>query len=190
MGAAHPTRGIIETNTDMKKANMTQTEVNPPPTIGRASVEAQDLAKLLEKAEVGQVFTYSEMNDAAKADVQQRNTILQTARRMSMRSKRIVFGTLHGVGIKRLDDDEIPDEAASHVKRARRIARKGTTKLECADLTKMRPEMKVKTITTRTILGLFAASGSRHVLNLTEQAVRSSPDSPKIGDISSLFAKK
>ena len=167
----------------------TEPQVNPKPTIGRASVEAQDLAKYLATAEIGDVMTYQQLNEAAKCDVQERNTVLCTARKIVMRERRYVFGTIIGVGVKRLSDDEIPEEGISAIKRSRRIARNGMRKMECADLTRMSPEARVRVITTKTVLGLFTASGSRKVMHLAEQGARNDSDTLKIGDITSLFKK-
>lgn len=165
------------------------TEINPNPTIGRASVEAQELAKFLETAEVGDVFTYQQLNQHAKCDVQLRNTVLQTAKRIVQRQHKMVFDTIVGVGIKRLSDEEIPDVGQASIKRSRNIAKKGMRTLECADLSKLTPETKVKAITTKTILGLFSQSGSRKVRCLVEQGARTASDKLKIGNISELFAK-
>jgi len=168
----------------------TATEIDPSPVIGRTLAETELLIKHLSSATIGQVFTYQEMSEAAKDDVQLRNTILQTARRQLMKPPhRMVFGTIAGVGIKRLSDEEIPDEGASAVKRARNISRKGMKKLGCADIGKMTPETKIKHITTKTVLGLFNGSGSRKVRALAEQSARTSNGELKIGDVSKLFEK-
>jgi len=167
-----------------------KTEIDPAPTIGRASVEAQELAKFLESATIGQVFTYAELNAAAKCDVQTRNTVLQTAKRQMLKPPhRMVFGTIMGVGIKRLSDDEIPDEGASAVKRARRIAKKGVDKLNCADMANLTPERKVQLVTTKTVLGLFGDSSGKRAHNLIEQHARVNNGEMKIGKIESLFSK-
>lgn len=169
---------------------MNNTEINPPPTIGRALAETELLIAFLSTATIGQVITYAELNAACKDDVQLRSTILNTARRVLAKPPhRMVFGTIVGVGIKRLSDDEIPDESDRCVKRARRIAKSGLTKLSCADLAKMSPENKIRAITSKTVLGLFSSSGSRKVRNLAEQKARSDASDLKIGDISSLFGK-
>lgn len=162
--------------------------LDPKPTIGRASVESQDLIKFLKSAAIGQIFTYQEMNEAARCNVQTRNTVLQTARR-TLLNDGIVFGTLSGVGIKRLSDDEIPDEGASAIKRSRRIARKGLRCLGCAKPENMSNDSKIKLFTGQTILGLFAASGSRKVMGLAEQGARVSNGKMQVGDVSSLFGK-
>ena len=101
----------------------------------------------------------------------------------------MVFGTIMGVGIKRLSDEEIPDEGASAVRRAKKTANKGLKKLVCADITKMQPDTKIRHITLKTVLGLFNGSGSRKVYALAEQSARAS-DVLKIGNVSDLFGKK
>jgi hypothetical protein len=169
---------------------MTTQDIDPAPVIGRTLAETELLIKHLSAAEIGQVFTYAEMNDVCKDDVQIRNTILQTARRHMMKPPyRMVFGTIAGIGIKRLSDEEIPDEGASAIKRSRNIARKGHKKMTCADIGKMTPETKVKHITTSTILSLFQGAGSRKVKALAEQSARVENGQMKIGSVASLFAK-
>jgi hypothetical protein len=167
---------------------MNTPEINPTPTIGRASVEAIELSKALIATQIGDVLTYTDLNNAAKCDVQVRNYVLQTARRIAQRDKSMVFGTIMGIGIKRLSDDEIPDEGISAIKRSRRIAKNGMAKMNCADIAKMSPETKIKAITTKTVLGLFSSSGSRKVRLLAEQKARQSDDL-KIGDVATLFKK-
>jgi len=167
---------------------MSETVINPKPTIGRASVEAIELSKVLMATTEGDVITYTEMNVIAKCDVQVRNYVLQTARRIAQREKRIVFGTIIGIGIKRLSDEEIPEEGVSAIKRSRRVAQNGMKKMNCADIAKMTPETKIRAITTKTLLGLFASAGSRKVMHLAEQGARQS-DSLKIGDMTTLFKK-
>jgi hypothetical protein len=167
---------------------MNTTEINPTPTIGQISVQSLDLIKHLEKTQPGQIVTYSEMADAAKIDVQKNPYILNTARRNLQKSQHMAFGTVRGIGIKRLENDEIPDEATGAIKRARRIAKKGMGTLSCADMSKLSPEAKVRAVTTSTILGFMTGAGSRKVANLAEQSARAS-DSLQIGDVTSLFSK-
>lgn len=165
-------------------------DINPDQTIGRTLAETELLIKHLSTAEIGQVFTYQEINAACKDDVQVHNTILQTAKRTLMKPPhRMVFGTISGIGIKRLSDEEIPDEGISAIKRSRNVAKIGLKKLVCADVAKMLPETKIRHITTKTILGLFNGSGSRKIRALAEQTARSS-DKLQIGSMESLFSKK
>ena len=166
------------------------TDIDPAPIIGRTLAETELLIEFLKPAEIGQVFTYQQLNAACKDDVQIRSTILNTARRNLLKPPhRMVFGTITGVGIKRLSDEEIPDVGAHAVKRSRRIAKVGIKKMGCADVLKMAPETKVKHITTMTVLGLFNGAGSRKVKTLAEQSARTENGNMKIGDVASLFAK-
>lgn len=163
---------------------------NPDHVIGRTLAETELLIKFLQGAEIGQVFTYAQMNEAAKDDVQARNTILNTARRTLLRTPhRMVFGTITGIGIKRLSDEEIPDEGANVVKRSHRLAKRGIRKMDCADIGKMTPETKIKHITTKTVLSLFAGAGSRKTHNLAEQSARVCNGEMKVGKIAELFGK-
>lgn len=166
----------------------TNPEINPPKTIGQASAETDLLIKYLENAEAGKVVTYQEMNEACKADVQANPTHLTTARRTLLK-RRIAFGTIIGIGVKRLSDTEVPDEARSKQDRARRLAKKGMAILDCGDLTKMDPETRVKAITTRTVLGFMTGAGSRKTLHLAEQNARVNNGEMKIGNIMDLFRK-
>jgi hypothetical protein len=164
--------------------------IDPDNVIGRRLAETELLIEFLKPAEIGQVFTYQQMSEAAKEDVLTRNTILQTARRTLMKPPhRMVFGTLPGVGIKRLSDEDIPMVGISATKRAAGTARRGMKALVCADARNMEPETRIRYFTTRTILGLFTTSGSRKSLGLAEQAVRAKDDALKIGDFTKLFSK-
>jgi len=165
-------------------------QINPPPTIGKASVETQRLITFLQSAAIGQVFTYKEMNDAAKCDVQIRNTVLQTARRtLSKIPHQMVFGTIMGVGIKRLSDEEIPEVGVQAVKRCKRITRRAMDMMNCADSAKITDETKIRLYTTKTVLALFHTSGTSHTKGIVEQSVRISNGVLNVGDILALFNK-
>ena len=165
----------------------TQPDINPPRTIGQASAETEALTRLLESSEVGQVITYAAMRDHCKVDVQEHPGHLTTARRRLLKAG-TAFGTIHGVGIKKLDHHECPDEAKDKQERARRTARKGLAILDCADLAKLDAETKVRAITSRTVLGFMVGAGSRKTINLANQAARSSEEL-KVGKIADLFGK-
>jgi hypothetical protein len=174
--------------TDTMQSNLA---INPTSFIGRTLAETELLIKHLQAAEIGQVITYGEMKNVCKEDVQVRNTILATARKALLKPPfRMVFGTIVGVGIRRLSDEEIPDVGVAAVKRSRNIARKGHHSLQCADLAKMTPETKIRHVTTATILGLFQGAGSRKVRALAEQSARVENGTLKIGDMASLFSGK
>jgi hypothetical protein len=167
---------------------ITETEINPTHTIGQMSIQSQELIKFLDTVEPGQIVTYSDMTTAAKMDVQAFPHIMQTARKNLQRTKKKAFGTVRGIGLKLLDNEDIPSESAGAIKRARRVAQKGLATLGCADVSKLSPEAKVRAITTGTVLGFMATSGSKKISNLAEQSAISNGDM-SVGNIASLFNK-
>lgn len=168
---------------------MNEIEINPDRTIGQASAETDSLTKFLATKQMGEVITFLEMEQACKVNPQEaeHNGKLQTARRRLLKDG-IVFGTVRTVGLKRLHDKEIPEEADSKRKRAKKQAVKGLKVLNCANVAKLSEDDRIKAITTRTVLGFMAASGSRKTLGLAEQAARSSSDL-NVGKIENLFKK-
>jgi len=164
-------------------------DINPPRTIGQASVESQVLFKFLENTKPGQLITYMEIHEVSKVDVQKVPSVLNTARRNMQNIHKVVFATVRGIGIKRLENDEIPGEGFASIKRTRNIARKGVKTLSCADPSTLPADLKVRLITNSTILGFIAQSGSKKTLNLVEQNARVSNEEMKIGNVADLFAK-
>ena len=166
-----------------------KTDINPEPTIGRASAEAERLTKRLQSAETGEVITYAELSDIAKIDVQLHRGQLDTARRRVLKNG-IAFDPVMGVGLRRLANDEIPDIASNAIKKSQRVAKKGMRTLACADYSNLPPDLKIRHTVTATVLGLMARSGERKTLNLAEQSARMTDSATlKIGDVSSLFGK-
>ena len=168
---------------------MSNPEINPARTIGRASVESQELFKFLETTAPSQVITYVELSNAAKINVQTTPNVLATARRMMQREHKTAFGTVRGVGIKRLTDEEIPDEASDTVKRAQNVAKKGKKLLGCANYESLSPEAKIRHTPTSTVLSFMEQAGRRKTINLAEQFARTPNTGLNIGDITSLFSK-
>lgn len=166
-----------------------KTEINPQHTIGRASAEAELLTKLLTGIEPSQLVTYAELNTAAKIDVQANRSQLDTARRRLLKDG-IAFDAVMGIGLRRLNNDEIPDVAASAIKKSQRVAKKGMRTLACSDYSSLPPDLKIRHTVTATVLGLMAKSAERKTLNIAEQAARVTDSAAlKIGDVASLFAK-
>lgn len=166
-----------------------KTDINPTHTIGRASAEAELLTKHLQGITAGQVTTYAELSAIAKIDVQVYRSQLDTARRRLLKEG-VAFDAVMGVGLRRLNNDEIPDVAASAIKKSQRVAKKGMRTLACSDYSALPPDLKIRHTVTATVLGLMAKSGERKTLNLAEQSARVTDSATlKIGDVASLFAK-
>jgi len=122
------------------------------------SVDTQVIYTRLKKAEVGDVITYSELNDLIKADVQAgARHILHSARSMAVRDDKIVFDCISNVGIKRLTDEEIMGLPTYALRSIGRKCKRTSRKLHCADWEKMNPADKVKYAASASVLHAIAA---------------------------------
>ena len=80
------------------------TEINPRPHIGQMSVDATLLAKRLSICAQGDTVFYGDLSAIIHRDIRgAARYILYTARKSCMRESKIVFGTVHGVGLRRLE---------------------------------------------------------------------------------------
>ena len=122
--------------------------------IPQLSVDAKLIADRLEKVAVGELIEYDPIGAIIKADVQNgaRGT-LQSARRYLQREKHIVFEAVIGKGLKRLNDAEIVSTGIHTLARIRRTARRGASKLRCANYDTLAPEDQTRFNATASMLG-------------------------------------
>lgn len=103
-------------------------------TVPRVSLETQQIFRRLETCAVGEVVTYEELNRVIGGDVtQNKRYALETAKRQLRRDKNMVFETVRKLGVKRLPDSEIVQNAKSDTQRIHRISRRGLQKLNCVE---------------------------------------------------------
>ena len=97
------------------------------------NVDARILLGRLKKANVGEVLTYQELSDLIGRDVQHgARHILVSARRWAAKD-RIIFGSVTGKGIQRLDDEGKVKAGAGHLDRIRRESRRASRTLASVD---------------------------------------------------------
>lgn len=103
-------------------------EGKKPRPIGAMSFDTQELYKVLAKYEGkhGAVIPYSELSAVIGRNVQhEARGNLTSARRMALREKKMNFGTISGIGIKLLNDEERVALGEARIVHMRRTARKG-----------------------------------------------------------------
>lgn len=135
---------------------MTEATTQKPPMF-QISVDTQLIVDRLEKANVGDRITYQEMGKIIQRDVQnEARCILDSARRILMNQKRVVFETVRMEGIKRLADNELVHTGENTRTQIRRITRRGLKKLACVQnfdgLTNVE---KIKHNTEASVLGML-----------------------------------
>lgn len=123
----------------------------PKPTIQRASIDAQVIAERLAKCEIGGEVSYSELNKIINRDVQVKaRSVLDTARRM-------VFGVIMNVGLRRLNDVEIVGTGQHTIDHIRKTSKRGAVRLGCVkDFNSMPTEARIKHNAALSTLGTLA----------------------------------
>lgn len=93
------------------------------------SADTRLVAQRLRAVGIGETITYAAL--AAEIGRPVERSTLQSARRVLLRDHMIVFGAVHRVGLKRLDDDGIVSTSAETAASIRRKAERGVATLAC-----------------------------------------------------------
>ena len=102
--------------------------------IGSTSAEAKAIFEKLKTAQPGDEITYAEINQIIGRDVRKYcKSALDTARKMCMQDQRIVFDVIPNVGLKRLQNEQIPKLSRRGFKHIRNTAKKYVKVTMCAD---------------------------------------------------------
>ena len=137
------------------------------------SIDTQILTERLLKAEIGEVLTYAGLSGILGRDVQhEARYVLQSAIRRAEREGEIVFGTVHGTGIKRLADREIIGVGDRAIAHARRTVGRAIGRLErVRDFEALTPEERTRHHARRTVLGVIQSMTSSSAAKRIEAKV-------------------
>ena len=125
------------------------------------SHESTLLIALLRKMNVGDVLSYEEINEAIGGDVQRAQRFaLSTARKRLMLEDQIHFGTIIGVGIKRLDDHGAVESLDIDVSRVRSGARRVHRKTRLIDMVNLAAAERAKVAMVQTLSAVIERSTS------------------------------
>lgn len=100
-----------------------------------AAVDTRLLLARLMKAQPGDTVTFADLSEAIGRRVGGGDPHVQSAKRMAERDIGAVFGSVHGVGYKRLTDIEVVKAADSGIGRIKRAARREGNKLSTVNPT-------------------------------------------------------
>jgi len=125
------------------------------------SHESTLLIAALRKMSVGDVLTYEEMNETIAGDVQRSQRFaLCTARKRLMTEDQAHFGTIVGVGIKRLDEAEAVESLDLDVSKVRSGARRVHRKTRLIDLAPLAATERAKVAMVQTLSAIIERSTS------------------------------
>lgn len=111
-------------------------------TAGAQNIDVQILVDFL-RGKTGLV-KYSEMTTVLGRDVRGAAWTVLAAARRALEREGIVFGTVRGVGIKRLNDVEIIGTGRAALTRARRAMRRSINTVGCVDYDSLDDDSKVQ----------------------------------------------
>lgn len=98
-----------------------------------------------------------------------------SARKRVQKEKNMLFKTIMGIGLKRLDNCEkvlCGDESLQKIKRA---AKRGTEKLKCVDTTQLSNEDKTKVFSRYSLLGAISLFTKNETIKGIESEVENKP---------------
>lgn len=118
----------------------------------RASVDTQTLVKVLLTVIVGGTITYDELSEAIGMNIHFRISSLQSSRRILIGEHRILFETIRGVGLRRMESAGVVDCLKSEIKRVGRAAARGIKKSTCAIEAELTPEQHLSFLSSQSML--------------------------------------
>lgn len=157
-------------------------------TVFSLSIESRELYDYMHgSARVGKVWTYEELDRAAKCDVRGRGS-LQTVRRMFLREG-IALGTVRGEGVKVLSASETVSAAVSDIRHISRTARRAMTRTTTAKYEDLSAADKVQFNTNLTVLSVFKQFSTAKSRELIQGKVEQATARLPIKETLALFGK-
>lgn len=140
--------------------------------IPEISADALRLAQYLRGIGIGEIVAYEKVTEIIGRDARSKGRpTLVSAEKIVQREHQIVFGTVRGVGIKRLSDDEIASLGIDGTRKIHRTARRTIKSLGCADFSKMKNESKIRHNMAMSLLGVFYEITKSNGIKRIESAV-------------------
>jgi len=152
------------------------------------SNDTKILESVLEGASVGDLVTYEELSKAIGRDVRKfAQPSLCSARRGLLNAKRIVFGCETGVGLKRLNDEEIVHSSESDRRRMKRAATRAIKKLAVVNFEGLSEELKRQHVVASAQLGAIEMFSGKNATKKIESKVDGSKTTLAIGETLQMF---
>ena len=146
------------------------------------------LESVLGEAKVGDLITYDELSKAIGRDVRKfAQPSLSSARRGLLRDKHFVFACETGVGLKRLNDEEIVLSSESDRRRMKRAATRAIKKLTVVKFEGLSEELKRQHVVASAQLGAIEMFSGKNATKKIESQVDGSKTTLAIGETLQMF---
>lgn len=157
-------------------------------TIGEASLEAQLLYARLQEAQPGEEITYRELSEIASRNVQTTaSTALHTARKRCENIDHIVFSVIRDVGLRRLLNDEIPQNAQQKIDHIRRTAKRAAKQMACVNYQALSTKAQLTHNTNMSLLGVLSEISKPGAAKVLEQHITATQQALTVGKTMELF---
>lgn len=133
------------------------------------SIETRQVVERLVKCDIGEIVEYSELRTLIGRDARDR---LETARKHLRKEHRMVFGTVNGVGLKRLADCELAKIGEASTIKIGREAKRAMQKMGCVDFKNLTSDQLSEWNSRASHLGLVAEVTRPKVAKAIEAKVK------------------
>lgn len=165
--------------------------MNEPKTIPSIGVDAQCIAKRLEKAEVGEIIPYAELSEIIKRNVQgDGRGSMQTAINIMRREHQRIFKPIRGIGIKRLVAGEILDIGTDALASIGRKSRRASQQVKHAPYDQLTRDQKTAYNMQLSVLGVLAVVTKPKRLEALESKIAEAGDVIAVNKTLELFQSK
>lgn len=143
--------------------------------IPEISVDSQVILARLKTMRKGDVVTYDELTKLIQSDIRKKSYYcLNTARRRLLMDDGMVFESVRGVGIKRMDDEQIISIGEQSERKLHKLSRNAMRKLGCANTDNLTNEQRIDLYAHCSAIGAIALITKPSKLKLLKAAVKSS----------------
>lgn len=159
-----------------------------PNTRFQPSLDARLIFELLMKCEVGRTITYEQIGEVVgKERVTSATTGLYTALRWAEQED-VVFGSVRGLGYRRLSDEEIATTVGeAGMRRIRRASTRLMGRVARAKDENISEEAKIRRNAAVSMFGVLAHMTKRHSVKKLEENVERHDDQLAVGRVLDLF---
>lgn len=147
------------------------------PSIGETKLETQQIKKLLLELMDGDTLTYATIREKIGVDVQGKyRGLLRTAIKNAEREVNRLFGTVHKIGVKRLQPGQSSGELTKAREHMRHTAKRAFRRSECVETKGLTNDERTALNCERTILHFVAEATTEKRMQKIASVVQSIGD--------------
>lgn len=145
--------------------------------ISKNALDVEALKRELIKLEIGTAVSYRHLSALIGRDIQKARYLLDSACNQLLSERRMVFGVVFNVGIKRLTADEAVNQASHVLRRVRGIARRGAARIAAADYTALSSDdlRRMHNSSISLLAAILHSADTRHLNRLSEACTNTAP---------------